>query len=76
MIFLGCTFRWLSTTETCLILERFSASVFVGDDVARSIYLALNMLLWEDLALGDVEGWNMNERIERFVCGDGQFLDA
>jgi hypothetical protein len=34
------------------------------------------MLLWEDLALGDVEGWNMNERIERFVCGDGQFLDA
>lgn len=35
-----------------MVLDRFNALVFVGDDMARRIYGAFNVLLREDLELG------------------------
>jgi hypothetical protein len=58
-----------------MILERFNAIVFVGDDVAQSIYAAFNILLREDLALGSLQQWLMTDD-ERIKCKcDNQFLN-
>lgn len=57
-----------------MVLERFNAIVFVGDDIARSIYLAFNILLREDFALGGVQGWSMNEQDRASCRCDNQFL--
>ncbi|KAK2625810.1 hypothetical protein QTJ16_005122 [Diplocarpon rosae] len=71
----GCTYKWFSTPEICMILERFSAVVFVGDDVAQSVYTAFNILLREDLILGGVRDWMMGD-VDQAKCKcDGQFLD-
>jgi hypothetical protein len=59
-----------------MVLERFNAVVFVGDDIARSLYLAFNILLREDLALGGLESWNFMSDQDRESCTcDKQFLD-
>lgn len=59
-----------------MILERFNALVFVGDDIAQSVYTAFNILLREDLALGGLQNWIMNEEDkERCKC-DSQLTDA
>lgn len=58
-----------------MILERFNAIVFVGDDIAQSIYAAFNILLREDLALGSLQQWLMTDE-ERLKCKcDNQFLN-
>lgn len=44
-----------------MILERHNAIVFVGDETAQSIYMALNTLLSEDLALGALQTWRLGE---------------
>lgn len=55
-------------------MERFSALVFVGDDISRAIYIAFNMLLREDLAFGGLQNdWNDADR-EDCKC-DNQFMD-
>ncbi|KAE8445484.1 hypothetical protein EG329_013374 [Mollisiaceae sp. DMI_Dod_QoI] len=72
----GCTYRWFTTQEICIILERFNAIVFVGDEVAQSIYAAFNILLREDLALGSLQQWIMTEE-ERMKCKcDNQFINS
>jgi hypothetical protein len=58
-----------------MVLERFSAIVFIGDDIARSIYLAFNTLLREDLALGGMQDWSMSEQDRESCKCDNQFLD-
>ncbi|TVY46056.1 hypothetical protein LOCC1_G002549 [Lachnellula occidentalis] len=63
----GCTYRWFSTPEICMILERFNALVFIGDSTAQTIYAALNILLREDLALGGLQQWMMNDQ-DREAC--------
>lgn len=58
-----------------MVLERFNAIVFLGDDIARTIYLGLNILLREDLAFGGIQGWSMNEQ-DRAACRcDDQFTE-
>lgn len=42
-----------------MILERFNAVVFVGDETVQSLYMAFNILLREDLALGGLQDWQM-----------------
>lgn len=42
-----------------MILERFNALAFVGDDSARMIYGAFNILLREDLDYGTLREWEM-----------------
>ena len=63
----GCHYRWYSTSETCMILERFDAVVFIGDDMVRHIYAAFNMLLRQNLATGGLKQWDMKES-ERDMC--------
>ena len=62
-----CHYRWYSTPEICMILERFDAVVFIGDDMLQHIYAAFNMLLRENLALGSLKQWQMSEA-ERDNC--------
>ncbi|KAL8965251.1 MAG: hypothetical protein Q9183_003953, partial [Haloplaca sp. 2 TL-2023] len=63
----SCHFRWYSTSEICMILDRFDSIVFLGDDSLRHIYSAFNMLLRENLALGGLRQWEMKES-ERDHC--------
>jgi hypothetical protein len=46
---------------------RFNALVFIGDDAARSIYAAFNILLTKDLELGAWRSWEM-ELVHKKKC--------
>ncbi len=71
----GCTYKWFSSTEICMIMERFNAIVFLGDDIVQTIYAAFNILLREDLVLGSLQHSLMNQQ-EKYDCKcDNQFLD-
>ena len=50
-----------------MILERFDAIAFIGDDSLKQIYAAFNMLLREDMALGSLKHWELSE-IQRDAC--------
>lgn len=56
-----CHYRWYSTVEICMILERFDAVVFVGDDSLQSIYNGFNILLRQDLSAGALKAWEMDK---------------
>ncbi|KAH6683311.1 hypothetical protein B0J14DRAFT_673883 [Halenospora varia] len=71
-----CTYRWFPTQEICMILERFNALIFVGDDLARTIYAAINILLREDLVHGGLQQWRMNEADKALCKCDAQFTKA
>ncbi|KAK0102470.1 hypothetical protein ONS95_006089 [Cadophora gregata] len=71
----GCTYRWFSTPEICMIVGRFNAITFVGDDLAQSIYAAFNILLREDLALGGLQQWIMSDEDKTKCRCHNQFLD-
>jgi hypothetical protein len=59
-----------------MILERFNAISFIGDEVVQSIYTAFNILLREDLALGGLRSWNMDEQDQEACKCDSQFLNS
>ena len=63
----GCHYRWYTAPEICMILERFDAIVFVGDDMLKHIYLAFNMIMRENLAMGALMQWQLSES-EREAC--------
>ncbi|KAM3074320.1 hypothetical protein ACMFMG_002866 [Clarireedia jacksonii] len=70
-----CTYRWFSTQEICMILERFSAVIFLGDEIAQTIYAALNVFLREDISHGGLQEWLMTDD-ERIACKcDAQYLN-
>ena len=50
-----------------MILERFDAVVFIGDNMLQHIYAAFNMLLRENMAMGGLKQWEMSEG-ERDNC--------
>jgi hypothetical protein len=59
-----------------MILERFNAITFIGDNTAQSIYTAFNIILREDLAFGGLQQWLMNEQ-DRAACKcENQFLNG
>ena len=64
---LGCHYRWYTTPEICMILERFDVVVFIGDDMLKTVYSAFNMLLRENTAMGGLRQWEMTET-EREQC--------
>lgn len=62
--------------EICMVLERFEAIVFIGDDLLQHIYAAFNMLLRENIAMGGLKQWEMKEN-ERVKCRcDNQITKA
>lgn len=63
----GCHYRWYTTPEICMILERFDAIVFIGDDMIKHTYAAFNMLLRANIALGGLKQWDMKDN-ERESC--------
>lgn len=73
---LGCQYKWYSTAEICMILERLNSVTFVGDDVAQAVYTGLNILLNQDLALGGLQR-ELLEPNQKHTCKcNGQFLNA
>jgi hypothetical protein len=71
----ACTHRWFSTPEICTILSRFGAILFLGDELAQTIYAALNVFLREDISHGGLQEWLMTDA-ERMACRyDAQYLD-
>ena len=59
-----------------MILERFDAIIFIGDDMLHRVYAAFNMLLRENFAMGSLRQWDMTES-ERDVCRcDNQFTNT
>lgn len=50
-----------------MILERFDALVFVGDDMLKHIYLAFNMIMRENVAMGGLMHWQLSDS-ERDTC--------
>ena len=69
----GCHYHWFSTTQICMILERFDAVVFIGDDSLKQIYAAFNMLLTENMAMGSLRQWELNEGQREACKCDNQF---
>ena len=63
----GCHYRWYSTAEICMILDRFDAVVFIGDHMLQNVYSGFNMLLRENIAMGGLKQWEMKES-ERVAC--------
>ena len=57
-----------------MILDRFDAVVFIGDDLLKHIYTAFNVLLRENIVMGGLKQWEMQES-ERDMCRcDNQFI--
>jgi hypothetical protein len=56
-----------------MILERFNAVVFVGDEQAKRIYMGLNILLREDLAFGALRDWELGPEEKEMCHCRGQF---
>ena len=50
-----------------MILERFDAIAFIGDDTLKHVYAAFNMLLRENIAMGGLKQWELTEK-ERSAC--------
>ena len=59
-----------------MILERFDALVFIGDDILKHIYGAFNILLKEDMATGALDLRHLDNN-ERPTCTcDNQFIKS
>jgi len=72
---IGCSYKWYSTEEICMILDRFDGIVFVGDDMVAQIYAAFNALLRRNIRLGALEQWRMLDReLETCAC-DRQYTN-
>ena len=82
----GCHYRWYTTPEICMILERFDGIVFIGDDMLKHIYAAFNMLLRENVALGGLRQWELAEeekescrcdaQVTRAKCGESLLVNS
>ncbi|KAI9797497.1 MAG: hypothetical protein M1835_000053 [Candelina submexicana] len=70
----GCHYRWYTTAEICMILDRFDGIVFIGDTMLQHIYTAFTILLRQNMALGGLQQWKMSEN-ERGACRcENQFI--
>jgi hypothetical protein len=74
-ITIDCHYKWYSTTEICMILDRFDGVVFVGDDMVASIYAAFNTLLRRNIRLGSLEQWRMGDKELEMCACDRQFTN-
>lgn len=72
----GCHYRWYTTAEICMVLERFDSIVFIGDDALHNIYAAFNMLLRENVAMGGMKQWELGEKDRAGCRCDGQLIKA
>ena len=71
---LGCHYRWYTAPEICMILERFDAIVFIGDEMLKTIYSAFNMLLRENIAMGGLRQWEMDDAQREGCRCDNQIV--
>ena len=74
--YIDCYYRWYTVQEICMLLDRFDGVVFVGDDSLQTVYNGLNVLLRQDLALGAVKAWEMDQNTRDACRCDRQFNSA
>lgn len=72
---LGCHYRWYNVEEICMILERFDGLLFVGDETLKDVYAGFNILLREDLSLGAMKQWEMNDDNMKTCKCEQQFIN-
>jgi hypothetical protein len=59
-----------------MILSRFDAVVFLGDDLAQQVYKGLNILLRENMALGTLRQWEMSKDELNGCRCENQFIKS
>ena len=59
-----------------MILERFDAIIFIGDDSLKHIYAAFNMLLRENIAMGGLKQWALHDTDRANCRCDNQLTKA
>ena len=59
-----------------MILERFDAIIFIGDNMLQYLYAAFNMLLRENIAIGSLKQWEMKEEEQAACRCDNQIIKA
>lgn len=57
-----------------MILERFDAVVFIGDDALKHVYAAFNMLIRENIATGGLDPRDLSEDDLAACRCDNQFM--
>lgn len=57
-----------------MILDRFDAVIFIGDDTLKAVYAAFNMLLRENLAMGGLKQWELIEMDDAACRCDNQLI--
>lgn len=57
-----------------MILERFDAIVFIGDDTLKSIYAGFNILRRENMAMGALKQWEMSDEDMQSCRCENQFI--
>ena len=57
-----------------MILQRFDGVVFIGDGLVRSVYVAFNSLLRQNLALGGLRQWDMDDTQSASCRCENQFI--
>ncbi|KAK9475129.1 uncharacterized protein V1510DRAFT_405721 [Dipodascopsis tothii] len=73
---LGCEYRWFDPEEICMILDRFDAIIFVGEQrLTNNIYAAFNSLLRKNVAWGGLRQWELNEQLKRRCRCDAQYTN-
>ncbi|KAI9681363.1 MAG: hypothetical protein M1817_002646 [Caeruleum heppii] len=70
----GCHYRWYSTPEICMILDRFDGVIFIGDTLLRHVYTAFNILQRENAALGGLKQWDMSDADLHTCRCENQFI--
>ncbi|KAK9333325.1 hypothetical protein V1520DRAFT_332341 [Lipomyces starkeyi] len=73
---LDCEYRWFDPEEICMILDRFDAVVFIGEQRMTShVYAAFNSLLRKNLAWGGLKNWELNEQLRQRCRCESQYTN-
>ncbi|THC89466.1 hypothetical protein EYZ11_011091 [Aspergillus tanneri] len=72
----GCLYHWYTSSQVCDILHKFDGVVFVGDKSLADVYAGLNILLRENMEVGSLKEWQIDEELGYKCSCDSQFTDA
>ncbi|KAK9475746.1 hypothetical protein V1514DRAFT_339171 [Lipomyces japonicus] len=73
---LDCEYRWFQPEEICLILDRFDAIVFIGEQRMTShVYAAFNSILRKNLAWGGLKNWELSEQLRQRCRCESQYIN-
>ncbi|KAK9464335.1 hypothetical protein V1512DRAFT_268565 [Lipomyces arxii] len=72
-----CEYRWFNPEEICMILDRFDAVLFVGEQrMTTHLYAAFNSLLRKNIAWGGLKNWELNEQLRQRCRCESQYTNS